>query len=390
MTKLRRVALVWEQFAPYHVDRCAAVARRLAGRADLACVEIVPKSDRYRWEVSGAVEGARKHVLFPGRKAESVSRLARYRALYRQLADADTVVLGLASSDPDVALLAARLRSKGAAVHFSSCSKADDYPRSPLGEMAKKALLRSYDGGIVAGRRSFEYYRGLGVPSDALRLGYDTLSTRRLRDLADGVEAPEWADRPFLFLGRFVEKKAIDVLLEAYARYRTVYSNPRALVLAGDGPLRGALEARAEALGIGAFVRWTGFLDAPSSAKEIARAVALVLPSREEQWGLVVNEAVALRIPVIVSRQVGARDLLVEDGKSGFVVDTGSADALATAMQAMVAKESRWDAMAARAEPLDWFADSERFADAVEDIVLPGEGEARRGLARMLAASGID
>lgn len=385
MAEPQRIALVWEQFAPYHVDRCAAVAARLGDRADVHCIEIAPASQTYAWDVSGDVPGAEKTVLFPGKIAENVSRPARYRSLRRPLESADLVVIGLPSSAPDIAWLARSLRRSGKRVYFCSDSKADDYPRSSIHEALKRVVLRSYDGGIVAGPRSRDYYCSLGVAREKLWPGYDTLSTARVRTRAADAAPLEWENRAFLFLGRFVEKKAVDVLLRAYAAYREISGEPRDLVLAGDGPLRSALEAQTQALGIARHVRWTGFLPESAAAQEMARALALVLPSREEQWGLVVNEAVALRIPVIASAQVGAVDLLVDEGRTGYVVETGSVPALTEALLAMAADKDRWAKMAAHSADKDWLADSERFADTIEAILFPNSG-ANRSVERLLEA----
>jgi glycosyltransferase involved in cell wall biosynthesis len=375
-----RIACVWEQFAPYHGDRIAAVARRLRGRAVVAGIEIAPGSRRYGWAPSGAIAGADKLTLFPGREAEQVGRLARHVALRRALRGQDLVLLGLASSDPAVALLAQGLRRDGATVVFCSDSKADDYPRNQVAERAKRILLRGYDGGLVAGPRSEAYYRGLGV--ERLWPGYDTLSVARMRSLGAVAANLPFASRPFLFLGRFVRKKALDVLLDAYAAYVAQSRAPRGLVLAGDGPLRPRLEAQAQALGVASRIRWTGFLGPEDGAREMAQALALVLPSTEEQWGLVVNEAVSLGLPTIVSEQVGARDLLVRDSKNGLVVPTGDRAALAAALLHIESDEAAWQAMCTACTERSWYADSKRFADAVEDIAFPGDPAVAAKLAR--------
>ena len=71
-TKSRPVALLFAQFSAYHIDRCEAVARRFAGRAEVLAVEVATTSATYAWEVSGAVAGARKLTLFPGASYERV------------------------------------------------------------------------------------------------------------------------------------------------------------------------------------------------------------------------------------------------------------------------------------------------------------------------------
>ncbi|QKG70929.1 glycosyltransferase [Erythrobacter mangrovi] len=381
----RRIALVWEQFAPYHVDRCEAVARRLRGRALVTGVEVASGSRRYAWAPSGPIDGVTKQTLVPGVDAEDIPRRRRHRALRDALPGHDVVILGLASSDPGTALLAWQLRRRGAAVFFCSDSKADDYRRHGAAEWLKRTLLRAYYGGILAGPRSHAYYRSLGLPAKRLWPGYDTLSNARLRHLAAGSEEPDFERRPFLFLGRFVPKKGLHLLLDAYTRYCASVPRPRGLVLAGAGPLQAELEAQAKDLGVEQRIRWTGFLGPQESAREMNAAFALVLPSVEEQWGLVVNEAVALGLPTIVSMQVGARDLLIRDGHNGFVVPTGASHALADAMTRMDGPAAKWLAMRDACAELAWFGDSERFADTIEAIAFPGNPEVEARIERLRA-----
>ncbi len=381
-----RVALVWEQFAPYHIDRCEAVGRRLAARATVRCIELASGSRRYAWARSGAVEGASKQTLFAGITVEDISRTSRYRALRNALRGEDLVILGLSSSDPANALLAWRLRRSGARVFFCSDSKRDDYPRHALIEFLKRGVLRAYDGGILAGPRSHSYYQGLGISRECLWPGYDTVSVDRLHRLGAVHEEPEFSERPFLFLGRFIPKKGIHLLLEAYASYCARTELPRGLVLAGAGPLQADLQGQAERLGIHGRIRWTGFLDPEDCAREMVSALALILPSIEEQWGLVVNEATALGLPVIASSQVGACDLLLRDGRNGFIVPTGDPVPLTDALVRMDRDETTWRAMRKACHDLAWFGDSERFADTVEAIAFPGNAQLDARIDRLQAA----
>ena len=91
-----------------------------------------------------------------------------------------------------------------------------------------------------------------------------------------------------------------------------------------------------------------------------------MLVSREEQWGLVVNEALALGVPAIVSKQVGSRDALVRNGVNGVVVDSESVAEIADALAAIASDEARWRAWVARCHARSWLGDTGRLADAVE------------------------
>ena len=383
-----RIGFVWAQFGPYHTHRLAAVARRLAGRAQLVAVELVSRSGHYDWSPAQQIPGIDSRTLFQDRPYDSLTRREIYGAVVESLEDCDIVVIGLSSSEPENAAMAIRLRRGGAQVFFCSDSKADDHKRPRWREWAKRGLLKSYNGGIIAGRRSRDYYRSLGIAAEKLHPGYDTVDTELLAGKAGarGAQVP-FARRPFLFLGRFIWEKNLPAMLEGYARYRTkAGSQPRELVMAGAGPLEDSLKQQARELGIADAIQWTGFLDIAASMRELDRALALLLVSVSETWGLVVNEAMALGRPVIASERIGACDLLVRHEETGLIVPhPARPKAIAEAMLAMGADEQRWHAMCAAARDTAWLGDVERFADTIELLVDPHAQPARTDQGRLLA-----
>jgi glycosyltransferase involved in cell wall biosynthesis len=115
-----------------------------------------------------------------------------------------------------------------------------------------------------------------------------------------------------------------------------------ALVLVGEGPLRGDLERQARDLGLpvrdgvvdpissgGAEVVFYPFQQADLTPLFFALCEAFVLPSKREEWGLVVNEAMACGAPVVVSNRVGSHFDLVRDGENGFVFAPDDVEQLA-------------------------------------------------------------
>ena len=381
-----RIAFVWAQFGPYHLDRLAAVKRRLRDRAAIVGVEIAQRSDSYAWASTERADAGERRVLFPGRNADAIGMVRLVPALWQALRDCDLILLGLASSDPAIAALAAALRMTGKRVYFSSDSKADDYKRSAVGEFAKRILLQAYHGGIIAGSRSMAYYLSLGVAADRLHPGYDTVETGRVRKLAEGNAGRDFDTRPFLYLGRFVAKKNLPMLIRGYAEYICA-GGTRRLVMAGSGGLETDLRFLADELNVASLIEWPGFLDPQASATQLARSLALLLVSSEEQWGLVVNEAFAVARPAIVSAQVGACDLLVRNGQNGYILPEGfGPHDLGRAMLAIGGDEARWKQLSNAARDRAWYGDVERFADTVELLVNPSAQPARRDLRRLLDA----
>lgn len=162
------------------------------------------------------------------------------------------------------------------------------------------------------------------------------------------------ADAPVvLFCAKLQPWKRPSDLLRAFAKA----INPSAyLVFAGNGALRAELQAEAASLGIVDRVRFLGFVNQSGLPEVYAASDVLVLPSEYEPFGLVVNEAMLCRCPVIVSDQVGASFDLVRDGETGYVFPCGDVDALAQTLRQVLRERQTLRRMgeAARARMVDW------------------------------------
>jgi 1,2-diacylglycerol 3-alpha-glucosyltransferase len=134
-----------------------------------------------------------------------------------------------------------------------------------------------------------------------------------------------------LFVGRLLERKGGDDLIAAVAELQRARPDVR-LVFVGDGPLRAEWEALAAVrLRSGTF-RFAGSRPLDELPLYYQLADVFVLPSHEEVWGLVVNEAALAGLPVVVSETCGAAPDLVEPGVNGARVRPGDVPALAAAL----------------------------------------------------------
>lgn len=149
--------------------------------------------------------------------------------------------------------------------------------------------------------------------------------------------APHLAGRTtILFLSRVDPKKGLDLLLPAFAKVTAARSDV-ALVIAGEGSpaFVGRLRGESERLGVADAIYWAGLLDDHEKLAALADADLLVLPSYSENFGLAVVEAMAGRLPVVVSDQVGIHHEVVE-GNAGLVTPC-QVPALAAALATLVA-----------------------------------------------------
>src|SRR5262249_41808278 len=133
----------------------------------------------------------------------------------------------------------------------------------------------------------------------------------------------------FLASARFTEKKNLPGLLRAYARYRDRCQenrtgdaqSPWELVVLGDGPGRQQLEQLRDELGLSERVRLPGFQQYDVLSSYYAFARAFVHASTVEQWGLVVNEAMASGLPILLSNRCGCASMLLDEGVNGYLFD---------------------------------------------------------------------
>ncbi|WP_063914135.1 glycosyltransferase [Pseudomonas sp. p21] len=140
-------------------------------------------------------------------------------------------------------------------------------------------------------------------------------------------------------VGRLCEQKGQLLLLEA-ARILATRSTAFELVLAGDGEMRGQIEALIARYGLQQQVRITGWISSVQVREEILAARALVLPSFAEGLPVVIMEAMALRRPVLTTYVAGIPEL-VRPGENGWLFPAGAVDELAAAMADCLAQPAQ-------------------------------------------------
>jgi glycosyltransferase involved in cell wall biosynthesis/GT2 family glycosyltransferase len=163
----------------------------------------------------------------------------------------------------------------------------------------------------------------------------------RTRTFANTIDVPAWIERAdrldrqqpdddlvVLCVARLVPDKGVGILLHAIAE---AGQERLRLVLAGDGPQATDLARLAEELGVRLAVR--GNLSEEELAREYADADVFALLSWHEPWGVVVNEAAASALPLVLSERVGAARDLLHNGENGFLVPAGDVAAAATALR---------------------------------------------------------
>jgi len=381
-TKREKVLFLWESFGPHHVDRCRACAAELGGSYEICGVEIATFDANYQWRGSVGADDFSKLTLFPGIVRQKIGTWRCFRRIVTACLRSRAKYIFLCNYDaPAIFFSAVVLRLFGRRLAIMQDSKFDDKQRY-LGKEALKSLLyRPYHAALVAGHRAKSYLAFLGIPEERIVIGYDTVSVARIRHSARAEPAPGGVphrQRHFTVVARFVPKKNLSLALDAYAAY--VVRNPdapRELHLCGSGELEPALREQAQRLRLSG-VRFRGYLQEHEIARVLASSLALILPSVEEQHGLVINEAVAMGVPVLASDNCGARDLLLRSGINGYIIEPDNAAGLAHFMSLLDHDAEEWTRLARGAHQFEAVADTALFANAVADVL----GRLRRGSRR--------
>ena len=256
-----------------------------------------------------------------------------------------------------------------------------DLPRHRWREAVKRRIVALHGSAFVAGTRQRDYLVSLGMAADCVRLGFDVVDNEHFAHGADLARRNAVAERArlglperyFLAVCRFVPEKNLLRLIEGYGQYRRRARGDGdgawRLVIVGDGPLRQEASQLIGARGLADDVSLVGFRQYAELPAYYGLAGAFVHASTMEPWGLVVNEAMAAGLPVIVSERCGCVEDLVT-GRNGYRFDPSDAEGLGRLLHHVASAGCEREALAreGRAVIAAWTPD--RFASGLREAAL--------------------
>ena len=340
-----KIAIMWPRFGPYHISRLEASGSFLMDQnSKLIAIETARTENVYQWDIINGASSFDRIQLFQD---------AEYGSLFAK-AIIQKVVASLDSLQPDViaingytipesraAIFWARKNRK--AVVLTCDSNYFDAKRKWYREAVKKCIIRLCDAGLVGGSSAKDYMVRLGMQSDKIFLGYDAVDNEYFTSASNEVKSKEsklrkqhgLPDKYFLSSNRFIPKKNLFRLLDAYKSYLNKVKDGWKLVLLGDGELMPKIRLHIENLGLRSMVVLPGFKQYKDLPVYYSLAKCYIQASTLEQWGLVVNEAMASGLPVLISNKVGCAIDLVKEGENGWTFDPFSAEKMSKCLLRM-------------------------------------------------------
>ncbi len=352
----RRLVIITEIISPYRIPLFNALAKR--SEVDLHIIFLAETDPGLRqWQVY------KDEIKFSYQVLRSIrKRVGQIHALINF-----GVGSALADAKPDVilcggynyiaswhALLWARIHNVPFFL-WSESNLQDMRSGHALVEMLKSEFLSRCSGFVVPGKSAKDFLLGRGIKDRMIFTAVNAVDNTLFATASSAARGNAnrirnecgLPERYFLFAGRLVREKGIFELLSAYATLDESLRRSIGLVFAGDGPFREKLERKAKAISPG-MIRFAGFMQRDDLPKYYALADMMILPTYTDTWGLVVNEAMACGLPVIVSDAAGCAQDLVTENWNGHIVRPRDIRALALAMRNIADDSTLRSAMGSR------------------------------------------
>ena len=348
MNPKNKILILFSNYGPYHIARLEAVSKTLKPDSwNEYGLELSRKEEEYPWENDLSKNNVSIVSLVRDTALEKFPIIELIRLLNEKLNDLDPDFVAIAGYFRPTMLFALLrcLINKKKTILFSESTEIDN-TRIWWKEYIKSTILRFYNAALVGGKPQKRYLIKLGMEEKAIALGYNIVGNENFNPCEIRKSKRPFKSKYFLSINRFIEKKNIIFLLHAYAEYkRKSGSNAWDLVLCGDGELRNKIETTIELLNLSDSVHLTGFLQQNELLPYFAHAECFVHASTHEQWGLVINEAMAAGLPVVVSNRCGCCEDLVVEGINGFGFDPHNKKQLTDLMLKMSSDEIDLTAM---------------------------------------------
>ncbi len=326
------VAIIWRSWQQYHIDRFRALKRE-ASKRGLTTIGISVLETPDGIHLS-ALASNQEDVITCVRSAKGLSEWTIALEVWKVLNQIDpkhVFIIGYEERFSIVALAWTKLFRRSGIMMLES--KFDDQPRQLAKEVVKSGITFLFDGVLAGGTPQFRYAQILLAHPGKIRTGYDCVDNLWWRQATAGLDR----ERYFLIYGRLIAKKDCVGALKAFSKYVARSTElgipPFRLEIVGSGPEGPRIHDEIRSFGLGSLVGMRGYMNRSEVVKWVGRSACVVLPSSHfEQWGLVVNEALASGTPAIVSTACGCVPDLVEEGKTGFAFQPRNYEQLAECM----------------------------------------------------------
>jgi glycosyltransferase involved in cell wall biosynthesis len=295
----------------------------------LEVVEISGAGSPYYFAGNTCSNKAYWHCLYPNEKMENINPSLANKTLRLKLNELnpDIVIAGAIAFPSGAAAVRWATENKKKVIIFDD-ARIEDILRPRIIDWVKRKIFSCVDAVFCpspAWDNTFAYF---GFKNEQIFYGVDVVNNSFWQENSSQPKSVELPEKYILTVGRQISIKNVQLLLKAYQEYQhRIKEYSMSLVIVGEGEENNKLKSYAEK------EQLYNIHFIPFQSQEIlkiiySKASVFVLPSLGEPWGLVVNEAMASGLPVLVSNRVGCASTLVKVGENGFTFSPINVDEL--------------------------------------------------------------
>ena len=354
-SKTPRILWLTNLPAPYRF----AIWDRIAQSFPLQVTFLLKRDNWRNWQVPENAMWDIAYLSLNSKKFGEFDFIPSFREASRVLENIDVVVMGGWEVPFFIRTIFLARQKRIPIIQFYESTKDSHRFNGPLIRKIRFLIFSQADFIVTAGTASTDAVLDMGISKEKIITLFNPVDVSWFDQFAHSHRTPTTPGHKFLYAGRLIALKNVGALIEAFALIR---QGSDTLTIAGDGELSGELKAVAQSLGVADSVVFAGHKNQEELATIYATSNTFILPSTNEVWGLVVNEALASGLHVVVSDKCGVSEF-VSDMKGCYISQT---DPLSMA-DAMEQSRQSWNGYIEFPQILEYTP--ERFADEIVKVV---------------------
>ncbi len=357
MSEQYRMQVLWltNLPAPYRFP----IWDQMSKAVDLKVVFLLKKKNWRNWPEPIGRDWKHSYLSLNSLQVSEYDIIPSFRGVKAILKNIDVAIIGGWESPIYIqAILKAKKKSIKVIQFYESTSDSHRFKSGPI-PFIRKLILKKADSVVTISESSKEALIMMGISPNKIITIFNPVDVSWFHSFARNHRTPVTSGHRYIYVGQLIERKNVATILRSFAAIR---NDDDTLTIAGDGPLAPDLKILAASLGIAESVTFAGHQSQEELAKLYATSNTLILASTNEVWGLVVNEALASGLHVIVSDKCGVAEF-VRNMKGAFICRTDHQ----SLQEAMSESSRRWGGYVEKPEILKFTP--ERFADEIIGVV---------------------
>jgi glycosyltransferase involved in cell wall biosynthesis len=357
MSEKQKTRVLWltNLPAPYRFP----IWDRMAKDVQLKVVFLLKRRNWRNWPEPTGKNWKHEYLSFNSWQISEYDIIPSFRGARKLLQDVDVAIIGGWESPMFIrSILLAKKKKIKVIQFYESTGNSHRFSRGLIAHI-RKWILTKPDEIVTISTASTHALIDMGVPTERIHVLFNPVDVHWFHDYANLHREAETSGHKFLYVGQLIERKNVHAVIQAFAIAR---AQGDTLTIVGEGPLSQKLIRLTHSLNLQSRISFVGNKNQKELGELYARNNTLVLASKNEVWGLVINEALAAGNHVIVSKVSGVSDFVKE--MRGVYICSVEQDSIAEKMN-----ESRRDYCGRIEDPEILNFTPEYFALRVEQII---------------------